>query len=228
VHDPAFFPIPVSLLVSEGSVRYEIRPEPSGWTDDEIAAIRVVLQKLTAIRILNDTDAEDLVQDTLLTMIAKSPGAVLQKGPLIWSMGILRNKVGNYYRKAQRYASLGQWESHARHQVEQSMRACSPEVTVLHEELQKIVDETLAQLPVSQRRPMELLIGGLNTKEIVRQLHPERYQNVINWLHRGRKKMAMELARYGYGPNLRNGMHQFKRCRMKRVCEKRPLAGSGA
>jgi RNA polymerase sigma factor (sigma-70 family) len=216
VCNSAYFPIPASLFISEGSAQYKFEPNPSGWTDDEIAAIRAVLQKLTAMRILNDTDAEDLVQDTLLTMIAKSPGPALHKGPLIWSMGILRNKVGNYYRKAQRYASLGQWESQARHQNERSMLTGSPEVTVLHEELQQIVDDTMAQLPVSQRRPMELSMAGLNTGEIVRQLHPERYQNVINRLHRGRKKMAKELAKYGYGPEARNDMHQLKRCRLKK------------
>jgi DNA-directed RNA polymerase specialized sigma24 family protein len=149
-------------------------------------------------------------------MIAKSPGPELQKGPLIWSMGILRNKVGNYYRKAQRYASLGQLESQSRHRNERSMLTGSPEVTVLHDELQRIVDDTMAQLPVSQRRPMELLMTGLNTGEIVRQLHPERYQNVINRLHRGRKKMAKELAKYGYGPDAQAGMHQLKRCRMRK------------
>jgi RNA polymerase sigma factor (sigma-70 family) len=216
VCNPAYFPIPESLFISEGSAQYEFGPNPSGWTDDEIAAIRVVLQKLTAIRILNDTDAEDLVQDTLLTMIAKSPGPALQKGPLIWSMGILRNKVGNYYRKAQRYASLGQWESQARYQNERSTLEGSPEVTMLQEELQQIVDDTMARLPISQRQPLELLMTGLNTGEIVRQLQPERYQNVINRLHRGRKKMAKELAKYGYGPEAQTGMHQLKRCRMKK------------
>jgi RNA polymerase sigma factor (sigma-70 family) len=212
---PAHFPIPTPLSISEGSAPYEFGSNPSLWTDDEIAAIRVVLQKLTAIRILNDTDAEDLVQDTLLTMITKRPGPELEKGPLIWSMGILRNKVGNYYRKVQRYVSLGPLESQAQPQQALSMPAVSPETAVFHEELQQIVDDTMAQLPLSQRLPMELLLAGLNTGEIVQQLYPERYQNVINRLHRGRKKMARELAKYGYGPDARGRMHSLKRCRIK-------------
>jgi RNA polymerase sigma factor (sigma-70 family) len=216
VCNPAYLLIHGSFLISEGSARYQFGPNPSDWTDDDIAAIRVVLQKLTAIRIMNDNDAEDLVQDTLLTMIAKHPGPALEKGPLIWGMGILRNKVGNYYRKAQRYASLGQWEAHTQQQHEQSMIAGSPEIKVLHKELQRIVDDTMAQLPSSQRQPMELLIAGLNTGEIVRQLYPERYQNVINRLHRGRKRLAKELAKYGYGPDAQTGMHKLKRCRGKK------------
>jgi RNA polymerase sigma factor (sigma-70 family) len=216
VCNPAYLPIHSSFFISESSAQYAFAPNPSDWTDDEIAAIRVVLQRLTAIRIMNDNDAEDLVQDTLLTMIAKHPGPTLEKGPLIWSMGILRNKVGNYYRKAQRYASLGQCEARAQQRSEQSMRAGSPEVKVLHEELQQIVDTTMAQLPSSQRQPMELLMEGLNTGEIVRQLHPERYQNVINRLYRGRQKLAKELAKHGYGPHARTGMHRLKRCRVKK------------
>jgi RNA polymerase sigma factor (sigma-70 family) len=216
VCNPAYLPIRVSFIISESSAPYTSGPNPSDWTNDEIAAIRVVLQKLTAMRILNDNDAEDLVQDTLLTMIAKHPGQALEKGPLVWSMGILRNKVGNYYRKAQRYTLLGQWEAHARQRNEQSMRAGSPEVKVLHAELQQIVDNTMEQLPFSQRQPMELLIAGLDTGEIVRQLYPERYQNVINRLYRGRKKMAQELAKYGYGPDARAGLHTLKRCRLKK------------
>ncbi len=213
--NPAYLPIGFeSLFVSEGSLsrEYESRPRQFEWTDDEIAAIRVVLQKLTAIRIINSNDAEDLVQDTLLTMITKYPENGLEKGLLIWSMGILRKKVGNYYRKAQRYASLAEQETG----IQQSMLDSSPEVRMRQKELQGIVDGVLAQLPPPQRKAMELLIAGLDSGEIVRQLHPERYQNVINRLYRGRKKLASELAKYGYGPNARSCMKGLRPCRIKK------------
>ncbi len=207
-----------SLFVSESSPRqaYELRRGQFEWTDDEIAAIRVVLQKLTAVRILNSNDAEDLVQDTLLTMLTRYPERGLEKGLLIWSMGILRKKVGNYYRKAQRYASLSEQENCIGQRIQQSMFATSPEVKVLHEELQEIVEETLAHLPPSQRQAMELLIAGLDSGEIVKQLYPERYQNVINRLYRGRKRLAKELAKYGYGPNAIAGLKRLRRCRTKK------------
>jgi hypothetical protein len=63
---------------------------------------------------------------------------------------------------------------------------------------------------------MELLLAGLEPGEIVRHLHPERYQNVINRLHRGRKKLAKELAKYGYGPHAGKGMRTMKRCRIRK------------
>ncbi len=206
------------FLVSESSPQreYGLRQGQFDWTDDEIAAIRVVLQKLTSIRIMNSNDAEDLVQDTLLTMLTKYPERGLEKGLLIWTMGILRKKVGNYYRKAQRYASLGEQELHNGQRIQESLIATSPELKVFHEELKRIVDEILTRLPPSQRQAMELLLAGLDSGEIVKQLQPERYQNVINRLYRGRQKLAKELAKYGYGPNAMAGMRRLKRCPIKR------------
>lgn len=185
------------------------------WSDDEIAAIRVALRRLTATRIPNRNDVEDLVQDTLLTMIRKHPGAELRKGPLVWSMGILRKKVGNYYRKAQRLALLVEKDVCSRQLANQSAPVASPEVTLFHEELESIVRESLEQLPSAQREAMELVLAGFDSGEIVKRLHPERYQNVINRIHRGRKRLARELAKYGYGPEAVLAGKTTKRCGRK-------------
>jgi DNA-directed RNA polymerase specialized sigma24 family protein len=163
VCNPAYFHIehePFFVSDAYPNPQYDLLQSPIKWSDAEITAIREVLQKLTAGRILNSNDAEDLVQDTLLTMIAKYPRTELEKGPLIWSMGILRKKVGNYYRKAQRYASHCGHEISPHQWLHRSRHASSPEVNVCNEELQGIVDGTLAQLPSSQRKAMELLIAG--------------------------------------------------------------------
>ena len=206
------------FLVAESSPlhEYESVRKRYAWTDEEIAAIRAVLQRLTAVRIMNPTDAEDLVQDTLLTMIMKHPGKELQKGNLVWSMGILRKKVGNYYRRIQRNVPLGTKARRTQEWTPQSPVSSSPETNVFHEELLNIINRTLPQLPSSQRKAMELLLAGFEPGEIVKRLHPERYQNVINRLHRGRKKLAKELAKYGYGPHAKKGMRNMKRCRIKK------------
>jgi RNA polymerase sigma factor (sigma-70 family) len=220
VCNPAYLDIEYSkFLVAENSAlhRYENVRRSYKWTEDEIAAIRAVLQRLTAVRILNPNDAEDLVQDTLLTMIMKHPGKELQKGNLVWGMGILRKKVGNYYRRTQRNASLCSKEACTMQRTQQSLISCSPETNVFHEELQKIINQALQRFPSSQRKAMELLLAGLEPGEIVRRLYPERYQNVINRLHRGRKRLAKELAKYGYGPHAGKGMRRMKRCRAKKL-----------
>jgi RNA polymerase sigma factor (sigma-70 family) len=219
VCNPAYLGIEYSkFLVAESSAlhRHENVRRPYRWTEEELAAIRTVLQRLTAVRIMNPNDAEDLVQDTLLTMIMKHPGKELQKGNLVWGMGILRKKVGNYYRRTQRNASLCAMETCTGQWAQQSMISYSPETNVFHEELQNIINQTLPQLPSSQRKAMELLLAGLEPGEIVRRLYPERYQNVINRLHRGRKRLAKELAKYGYGPHAGKGMRSMKRCRAQK------------
>jgi RNA polymerase sigma factor (sigma-70 family) len=196
------------FFVAESSPleNYQAGGARSEWPDEEIAAIRVVLQKLTALRIMNASDAEDLVQDTLLTMIMKCPESELEKGPLVWSLGILRKKVGNYYRKAQRYSSLSQQEAYANQCIFQSPPATSPEMKVFREELRTIVDGLVAELPPSQREAMELLVAGLDAGEIATRLNTEHYQNVINRLYRGRMKLAKALVKYGYGPRAKTGI----------------------
>jgi len=164
------------------------------WTESELAQIRLVLRKLTAQRVDNPEDAEDLVQETLLTMIRKAPEIDIEKGMLIWAMGILRKKVGNYYRRAQRFNLLDPQIRHALGGVKMP----SPESSLHHAELQEMIDGVLDTFPPSERDPIDLYLAGRQTSEIVSLLHPERYQNVVNRLHRGRKKLARALARRGY------------------------------
>jgi RNA polymerase sigma factor (sigma-70 family) len=215
MHNPDYIQLKYHYVVSENSCleEYAADPEQLELTEDKIAAIRAVLKKLSTIRVLNPTDAEDLVQETLLTMLTKYPGDELEKGLLIWGMGILRKKVGNYYRKAQRFTSFSEQEPGAQLLMQEFAAATSPEAKFFYEELQGIVRQTLTQLPPSQRQAMELRLAGLDSGEIVRHLHPERYQNVINHIFRGRQRLAKELAKYGYGPNAKSGMRTMKRAR---------------
>jgi RNA polymerase sigma factor (sigma-70 family) len=218
VHNPAAFPFDYSLYISESSALEGFagaqgHPE---WTEDEIAAVRTVLHKLTSIRILNPTDAEDLVQETILTMLKKSPGCELEKGLLVWSMGILRKKVGNYYRKAQRFTSFSEQGPGAQGVSRELAERASPEAKLSHRELQRLLSGMVRQFPSAQRRAMELFIAGLDSGEIARQLHPESYQNVINRIYRGRKKLAKELAKYGYGPDAKSSMARMKLGRGKK------------
>jgi RNA polymerase sigma factor (sigma-70 family) len=218
----AYLPLDdLPLYISDGSVCREraVARAPSEWADDEIVAIRAALKKIAAGRILDPSDAEDLVQETLLTLIAKCPRDQLRKSPLVWSMGVFRRKVGNYYRRSRRTTSLEDWESgrgRPSPELGLSPAPASPETSLLHAEVLRIIEETVSRLPASQRRAMEMLISGLNPGEIVDRLDPERYQNVINRLHRGRRRLAAELARYGLGPEGRTGMRKMKRSLGKR------------
>ncbi|MBZ5495310.1 MAG: sigma-70 family RNA polymerase sigma factor [Acidobacteriia bacterium] len=174
------------------------------WTEEELGRIRLVLRKLTALRVGNPEDAEDLVQDTLLTMVRKAPEIDLEKGMLIWAMGILRRKVGNYYRRAQRFTSL---DEQVRHSVRCSSVVPSPEAILHHAELCAMIDAILSRLPPQEREAIDLFLAGRQTGEIVSLLRPERYQNIVNRVHRGRKKLAKELARFGYARHASKKQH---------------------
>ena len=189
------------------------RPKLGDWSDQEITSIRNVLHRLTALRVMNAEDAEDLVQDTFLTMAMKCPEIELEKGLLIWSMGILRKKVGNYYRRAQRNTPVNSDSASAVEFIPGDPSASSPEIKLHHEELSVLIYRVLATLPESHRQALELLLAGMRANEIVELLSPERYQNAINWLHRGRKKLARELARYGYGPQAKTAGRRSRRNR---------------
>ena len=164
------------------------------WTEEELAHIREVLKKLTAQRIGNLEDAEDLVQETILTMLRKAPEIDIEKGILVWAMGILRKKVGNYYRRTRRFHLLHGQVRHALRQY----RPLSPESALHHAELCIVIEGMLQKLSPRERAAIDLYLAGKQTGEIALLLHPERYQNIVNWLHRGRKKLARQLSRYGY------------------------------
>ena len=191
-----FIPPRIHETVQPG--QYRSRSAPVVWTDEELARIRLVLRKLTALRVENPEDAEDLVQDTLLTMIRKAPEIDLEKGLLIWAMGILRRKVGNYYRRTQRSVPLDDQSITVCDSRQYARAAPSPEASLLHAELCARIDAILQDLPAPEREAVDLYLAGTQTGEIVSLLHPERYQNILNRLHRGRKKLARELTRHGY------------------------------
>lgn len=205
MHDLAYSLISESVQFDLPRIRetarlgyYQSRAQSSDWTEEELARIRLVLRKLTALRVDNAEDAEDLVQETLLTMVRKAPEINLEKGLLIWAMGILRKKVGNYYRRPQRFTSLDDNKNVLRGTVRYSSAIPSPESSLHHAELCAMVNGILMKLSPREREAIDLYLAGKQTSEIVSLLRPERYQNIVNRLHRGRKKLAQELVRRGY------------------------------
>jgi len=168
--------------------------------EDEIRAIRKSLEKITRRRIGDAADAEDVVQDTLLAMITSNPRGELKKGMHAWSRGILRNKVGNYYRKSRRHEILGEQIMGNRSPVPDPPAVATQETTLSNKEIRKIIDKKLEEFTPEVRRVMELLVSGLKAGEIVARLRPEPYQNIINRLYRGRKKLVRELVKCGFGP----------------------------
>jgi len=207
VHKPAYYCRQYEILfIAEESDpgQYKSLPEKPELSDDEISAIKTALHKITRRRIRDVQDAEDIVQDTLLTMITRYPENDLKKGMLVWCQGILRNKLGNYYRKTRRHSVFIGRNTDVEQGILASSVVASQETAVSNHELQSIIEEKLSEFPEPIRRAMELLVCGYEAGEIAKELSPEPYQNVINRLFRGRKRLARELMKCGFGPNTRD------------------------
>jgi len=216
VRDFAYSPAYESLLhrICETVPRgyYRTGNQCIPWTEEELITIRLVLRKLTALRVGNPHDAEDLVQETLLTMVRKAPKIDIEKGLLIWCLGILRRKIGNYYRRVQRLNGLMEARTISWDKCRGPEGTPSPESSLHLSELLAAVEEVLFRLPPLERQVIDSYLMGMETREIAAMLSPERYQNVVNRLHRGRKKLAKELARQGYN-GARTGKHRLLRFR---------------
>ena len=206
----------INSIISEQVSSYTTTDVPTSrnplerqrWKNEDISRIRRELRKLSSLRVLNAADAEDIVQDTLLTLINCSPKESLEKGPLPWSIGILRNKIGNYYRRSRYRAKRETGEAEAHQELFQLETTVSPDSELLSEELQNVIVDTIERMPYARKTAMKMLIAGLKPGEIAERMLPERYQTVINHLYQGRKMLAQELNRYGF-----NGMHEMKRGR---------------
>ena len=174
--------------------------------EDQLAQVRRILKRMTALRIRNAEDAEDLVQETLLTMAMKCPPGELRKGLLVWGIGILRRKIGNYYRKANRLVSFRENASALKF-----LAPPSPEARFLYTELSALVGQAVAGLPPKERSVMDLHVNGVPAAQISALFESESYQSILNRLHRGRSKVRRELSRYGYGPGDNEGPRKRKR-----------------
>lgn len=171
---------------------------PKDWSEEDLHRIRAILARITALRVGNAEDAEDLVQDTLLTLTMKCPKENLEKGLLVWSMGVLRRKVGNYYRRTRREEETHRQEILMLTPENSVHHPVSPETRYFQGELQALILRILRELPDRQRQALELMLKGLPAHEIANRMAPETYQNVLNHLYRGRKHLARQLAKFGY------------------------------
>lgn len=172
-------------------------PELNQWPSEELAHIRSVLRKVSAQRIRNPDDAEDLVQDTFLTMTEKLRKAQLEKGLLVWGMAILRRKVGNYYRREQRCVPLA--EEILSDQSSTSVLAPAQAESELHSaEIRELIEGLLEDLAPAECDVLRKILAGSSIQEIARLYYPEPYQNIVNRVHRGRRKLSEKLRKYGY------------------------------
>jgi RNA polymerase sigma factor (sigma-70 family) len=183
--------------------RNAVRHEQADWNNEELTRIRVALRRLTKVRVANSDDVEDLVQETLLTMIEKHPGDGLQKGLFIWSLGILRNKIGNYYKRVRREGRIRGFPVPEHGPSHCSGHHATPESPLLYGDLRILLRRLMEDYGPAEKAVMELFFEGLKPAEIGVRMQPQSYQTVISRLHRGRLRLARRLEKLGYRPERR-------------------------
>ena len=71
---------------------------PEAWVDD----YGDYLYRYALLRLRDASLAEDMVQETFLAALKASAGFAGRSAPKSWLVGILKNKIADYYRKASR------------------------------------------------------------------------------------------------------------------------------
>jgi RNA polymerase sigma factor (sigma-70 family) len=176
----------------------DAREAPCNFREGELENVRLALSRLSHVRVRNREDAEDIVQETLMTLARKAPKTSLEKNLQAFGIGILRNKVGNYYRKCRRENESQVFPDRSWSSGIKASLTCTPEALLIHKEFRHLAENLLAEFPKTERIALEYYFAGFKTGEIALRMQPERYQNVLNRLHRGKKRLAGKLRKLGY------------------------------
>lgn len=163
------------------------------WVVPELDVLARVARSITG----NPTEAEDLVQDTLLRAyraIDRFDG----RHPRAWLLTILRNAHVN--RNRRRRPTLLRDPDTTMEQLAAPPSADDPEDAAVRDTFSAAVEEAFADLPPRFRRVVELVdVGGLSYAEAAAVLGVP-IGTVMSRLHRGRRRIRARLAAAGIRP----------------------------
>jgi RNA polymerase sigma-70 factor, ECF subfamily len=163
----------------------------------EIAVLYRVAVTLTR----NPTDAEDLVQDTLLRAyraVERFDG----RHPRAWLLTILRHTHYNRVRKQQPLL-LDDGESAQRVLEQTGPAAPSSEEVALSEQFEPVIAQALVDLPKEFRAVIDLVdLQGLSYAQAADRLGIPK-GTVMSRLHRGRRRIREALDEAGLAPRSR-------------------------
>lgn len=156
----------------------------------DFVKLNQTLLRIASKYVGNKDDAEDLVQETLKTIIEKQPAAAGcedQKGFVLWCYRILRNKIGNYYRMRMRRGSKQRVLNH----VFGFMRANSADPSELYnaQELHDKLIRALRQLDTHHRKVIWLLYSGCDKEQMLKELGLSNPKQLKNKIFRSREKL---------------------------------------
>jgi len=205
---------------------------------EQTALVHFSFLQRMAVRITrNEDDAQDLVQDTLLSAYRAfhtyKPGTNCRA----WLCRILKNTRINRYRRQRRRPAEVDFdtieevlESHIR---ETSLKPCDPEEALLHGVLKEDVRRAFEELPPPFRRTLSLaVVGGYSYREIA-DIMSCPIGTVMSRTHRARVLTQQRLLPHAQGRpwaggSKRNGSGRTEDCALAVVSQGHPGARSSA
>jgi RNA polymerase sigma-70 factor (ECF subfamily) len=144
-------------------------------------------------------EAEDLVQDTMMTFLETVERFEGRSTVRTWLTGILYNKTLERRRAKAQESQIGQFEKRESQIGGSRASGADVERLLLSKEAGAVIRACLGHMPHPQRNAFLLReMEGLGTKEICGILEVSE-TNLGVLLHRARKRMQSYLAARGYG-----------------------------
>lgn len=189
--------MPVGVVVTERSTDVERRELYARYVLPEIdVLLRVALSMTPQL-----SDAEDLVQDTLLRAW-RSLGSFDGRYPRAWLLTIMRNAEVNRHRRRRPHL-LDDPDTEADRHAADGPTGAAAEDVVVDRTFDDVVEAALNDLPEGFREVVLLIdVDGLTYAEAAEILHvPEG--TVMSRLHRARARIRARLATTGLAPRRR-------------------------
>ncbi len=163
----------------------------------DLEKLREIFTALAKRRIRNGDDAEEIVQDALLTIVEKHADQAFEKGFMQWAYGVLRNKIGNYYQKRDRRAQ------HSRGVEDVDLRvrpddSPSPLEQLRESELRSRIQTAWSRLGEHCRKLLWMLYRGYPREEIFRAFPEYDFKVVNTKIFRCRNYLKRLLRKEGY------------------------------
>lgn len=159
--------------------------------------LREIFTAVAKRRVRNERDAEEIVQDTLVTVLEKAAAQTFEKGFLQWAFGVLRNKIGNHYQKQGRQAG------HSREVTEDDLRLCPDPGIGPHEALEEAdlrdrIGRAWRGLNPECQQLLWMLYRGCPREEIFRAFPRFHFKVVNTKIFRCRNYLRRLLRKEGY------------------------------
>lgn len=172
---------------------------PTDW----LADYGDLLYRYALLRVHSETVAEDLVQDTLLAALQGVSNFNHQSAISSWLVGILKNKIVDYYRKSQRELPLltesdsgeeiiaYQFDENGHWQVD-LIHWKTPEKDFDNQAFWQIFNQCKSRLPETMARLFMMRIDGISTEECC-QILAFKNANQL-WVALSRTRMKLRLC----------------------------------